>query len=59
MIGRGAILHHDWARRALADPGFTAIAPPVTRAHLEGEGLGPAFIAYMGTWKGFLAEPSA
>jgi 2,4-dienoyl-CoA reductase-like NADH-dependent reductase (Old Yellow Enzyme family) len=56
MIGRGAILHHDWAARALADPGFAAISPPVTRAHLAAEGLGPAFITYMGTWKGFIAE---
>jgi 2,4-dienoyl-CoA reductase-like NADH-dependent reductase (Old Yellow Enzyme family) len=56
MIGRGAILHHDWARRALADPAFAAIAPPVTSAHLEAEGLGPAFIAYMGSWKGFVAD---
>ncbi|WP_448577752.1 NADH:flavin oxidoreductase [Thermaurantiacus sp.] len=56
LVGRGAILHHDFAAQAIADPDFRAMAPPVRRAHLEAEGLGPAFIAYMGTWKGFLAD---
>lgn len=54
LIGRGAILHHDFAARALADPAFRAVSPPVTRAHLEAEGLGPAFIDYMNSWKGFI-----
>jgi 2,4-dienoyl-CoA reductase-like NADH-dependent reductase (Old Yellow Enzyme family) len=53
LIGRGAILHHDWARRA-ADGDFAAVALPVTRAHLETEGLGRPFIDYMATWKGFV-----
>lgn len=56
LIGRGAILHHDFAARAIADPGFTAAPRPVTRAHLEAEGLGPAFIDYMATaWNNFVA----
>lgn len=56
LIGRGAILHHDFAARAIADPGFGAIPRPVTRAHLEAEGLGQAFINYMATaWKDFVA----
>ena len=42
LIGRGAMLHHDFARRALADPAFRCIERPVSRAHLEAEGLGPA-----------------
>ncbi len=55
LIGRGAILHHDFPKRAIADPGFESIARPVTRAHLQGEGLGPAFIDYMATaWQGFV-----
>ena len=54
LVGRGAILHHDFARRVIADPGFAATAVPVTRSYLEAEGLGPAFVDYMATWKGFV-----
>jgi 2,4-dienoyl-CoA reductase-like NADH-dependent reductase (Old Yellow Enzyme family) len=57
LIGRGAMLHHDFARRALADPAFRCIERPVSRAHLEAEGLGPAFIQYVtSTWPRFVAE---
>ena len=38
------------------DPDFQAISLPVTRAHLRNERLGAAFIDYMNTWKGFVAE---
>ncbi|WP_194745389.1 NADH:flavin oxidoreductase [Thermaurantiacus tibetensis] len=55
LIGRGAILHHDFAARALADPGFAARPLPVSRAVLAEEGLSPPFIAYMETWPGFVA----
>lgn len=54
LIGRGAILHHDFAARVLADPAFASTATPVTRAHLAAEGLGEAFMNYMATWKGFV-----
>ena len=57
LIGRGAMLHHDFARRALADPAFRCIERPVSRAHLQAEGLGPAFIKYVtSTWPRFVAE---
>jgi len=54
LVGRGAILHHDFAARVLADPAFASIPTPVTRAHLAAEGLGEAFLNYMATWKGFV-----
>ncbi|WP_374527356.1 NADH:flavin oxidoreductase [Novosphingobium sp.] len=54
LIGRGAILHHDFARQALADVSFASTSVPVTRAHLKAEGLGDAFVDYMATWKGFV-----
>jgi 2,4-dienoyl-CoA reductase-like NADH-dependent reductase (Old Yellow Enzyme family) len=57
LVGRGAILHHDFPRRALADPGFESLATPVSRAHLKAEGLGEAFIGYMATWPGFVEAP--
>jgi 2,4-dienoyl-CoA reductase-like NADH-dependent reductase (Old Yellow Enzyme family) len=59
VVGRGAILHHDFPRRVAADPGFEAVRPPVTPDYLRGEGLGPAFIQYMGNWKGFVAAETA
>lgn len=56
VIGRGAILHHDFPEKIKADPDFTPIALPVPEAHLVAEGLGEAFLTYMKTWKGFVAE---
>ncbi|MES2714903.1 MAG: NADH:flavin oxidoreductase [Pseudomonadota bacterium] len=57
LIGHGAMLHHDFARRALADPGFRTVERPVTRAYLAQEGLGPAFIDYVAsTWQRFVAD---
>lgn len=59
VLGRAAILHHDFANRAAADPGFAARATPVSEAYLHAEGLGPAFVNYMRTWKGFVEEAAA
>ncbi len=57
LIGRGAMLHHDFARRALADAAFVSIERPVSRAYLQGEGLGPAFLQYVSsTWTNFVSE---
>ena len=58
ILGRAAILHHDFPRRAAADANFAAIATPVSEAYLHEEGLGPAFVNYMRTWKGFVEEPA-
>jgi 2,4-dienoyl-CoA reductase-like NADH-dependent reductase (Old Yellow Enzyme family) len=55
LLGRAAILHHDYPRLA-RNPDFRPAALPVTREHLRAEGLGPAFVDYMNTWKGFVAE---
>jgi 2,4-dienoyl-CoA reductase-like NADH-dependent reductase (Old Yellow Enzyme family) len=59
VLGRAAILHHDFPKRAAADANFTAIATPVSEAYLHEEGLGSAFVNYMRTWKGFVEEPPA
>jgi 2,4-dienoyl-CoA reductase-like NADH-dependent reductase (Old Yellow Enzyme family) len=58
VLGRAAILHHDFPKRVAADPNFAAVATPVSEAYLRGEGLGPAFVNYMRTWKGFVEEPA-
>jgi 2,4-dienoyl-CoA reductase-like NADH-dependent reductase (Old Yellow Enzyme family) len=55
ILGRAAILHHDYPKLYAADPDFTPIATPVNRAHLAAEGLSPKFIEYMNNWKGFVA----
>ena len=59
LIGRGAILHHDFVRKVAADPGFEPVARPVTRDHLRAEGLSENFVAYMDGWKGFVAAEAA
>lgn len=56
ILGRAAILHHDFPRRAAGDADFRAVALPVTRAWLRNERLGPAFVEYMNGWKGFVAQ---
>jgi 2,4-dienoyl-CoA reductase-like NADH-dependent reductase (Old Yellow Enzyme family) len=53
VIGRAAILHHDFPERA-RDAGFAPVARPVPVAHLEAEGLSPAFVDYMRNWPGFV-----
>jgi 2,4-dienoyl-CoA reductase-like NADH-dependent reductase (Old Yellow Enzyme family) len=58
VVGRGAILHHDFPRRVQADPGFEPVGLPVSEDYLRSEGLGPAFIRYMRNWKGFV-QPEA
>ncbi|MEQ1619467.1 MAG: NADH:flavin oxidoreductase [Terricaulis sp.] len=56
IVGRGAILHHDFPERVRADASFTPIGLPVSAEHLRAEGLGEAFVNYMRTWKGFVVE---
>lgn len=46
-VGMGAILHHDFATRAVADAAFTARPTPVTRDDLRAEHLGERFIDYL------------
>lgn len=47
-VGTGAILHHDFAARAVADPAFEARTRPVPRDVLrEEEHVGPAFLDYL------------
>ncbi|MGI8841288.1 MAG: NADH:flavin oxidoreductase [Caulobacteraceae bacterium] len=59
ILGRAAILHHDYPQRLAADPDFRPVAPPVTRDYLAREGLGAPFIDYMNNWKGFVAAEAA
>jgi 2,4-dienoyl-CoA reductase-like NADH-dependent reductase (Old Yellow Enzyme family) len=56
ILGRAAVLHHDFPQRAAADPEFHTIPLPVTRAYLRGEHLGAAMVEYMNNWRGFVAQ---
>jgi 2,4-dienoyl-CoA reductase-like NADH-dependent reductase (Old Yellow Enzyme family) len=56
LIGRAAILHHDFPGRVAADAGFRMATLPVTEATLRREGLGDAFIGYLRGWKDFVAD---
>lgn len=56
LLGRAAILHHDFPRRVETDAAFEPIALPVSRAHLANEGLSEVFIKYMANWPGFVAD---
>ena len=54
MLGRAAILHHDYPNQLQRDPGFTPVTIPVTADYLRAEGLGENFVQYMSGWKGFV-----
>jgi 2,4-dienoyl-CoA reductase-like NADH-dependent reductase (Old Yellow Enzyme family) len=60
LIGRAAILHHDFPVQARRDPGFTPVPLPVSADYLRRQGLGRRFLRYMQTWDGFVEpEPAA
>lgn len=54
MLGRAAILHHDFPKRYAADSRFVPVDLPVTRQYLNDEGLSDTFVTYMDNWKGFV-----
>lgn len=56
VIGRAAILHHDFPKRVEANADFRPTPNPVTPDYLRTEGLGEAFVGYMRSWKGFVAD---
>ena len=56
MLGRAAILHHDFPAQQQKNPGFSPVTLPVPREHLEKEGVSEKFIGYLSSWKGFVAD---
>jgi 2,4-dienoyl-CoA reductase-like NADH-dependent reductase (Old Yellow Enzyme family) len=60
VVGRGAILRHDFPNRIHADANYQSPQTPVTVQHLRDEGLSPAFVQYMRQWPNFVeAEATA
>ena len=57
LLGRGAIIHHDYPKLVEADPDFVPVQQPVSRDHLAREGVSPRFVDYLaGSFKGFVAD---
>ncbi|BCW90723.1 NADPH dehydrogenase [Alphaproteobacteria bacterium SO-S41] len=56
VIGRGAVLHHDFPELFKANDNFTPIPLPVSEAHLRDERLSSKLVTYMRNWKGFVAD---
>lgn len=59
LIGRAAILHHDFPERVRANPDFTPVPNPVTPEYLQAEGLSPVFVEYMRQWPNFVTAEAA
>ena len=57
VIGRAAILHHDFPLRVNGDANFRAAELPATPEFLCGQGSGKEFIRYMSTWRRFVENP--
>ncbi len=55
LAGRGGILHHDFVQKVKSDTEFEPVSLPVSRQHLQEEGLSDTFVKYMATWDGFVA----
>ena len=56
MLGRAAIINHDFPDKYQADPDFTPTALPVSPSYLNNEGLSDNFVEYMRRWKGFVTD---
>lgn len=56
LLGRAAILHHDFPLQVLANRGFEPVKIPVSREYLYSQGLSEAFVNYMSRWAGFLRD---
>jgi 2,4-dienoyl-CoA reductase-like NADH-dependent reductase (Old Yellow Enzyme family) len=56
VLGRAAILHHDFPRLAKDDAQFVMRDLPVSPETLKSEGLSDSFVGYMRNWPGFVTE---
>lgn len=54
MLGRAAILHHDFPDLYAEDARFVPVSLPVSADYLRAEGLSEAFVTYMSGWAGFV-----
>lgn len=54
LLGRAAILTHDFPNQLANDAEFEPVTIPVTAAYLNEQGLSDRFVGYMGQWPGFV-----
>jgi len=59
VIGRAAVLHHDFPLKVQHDRAFKPVPLPVSSGYLHRQGLSDAFVNYMRNWKGFVADEAA
>ena len=57
MLGRAAILHHNFPQMYEANHNFLPIEIPVSEQYLSDEGVSEKFIEYLRKWK-FVSEPN-
>ena len=56
ILGRAAILQHDFPQQVFINPDFKPVTNPVSSDYLRTQGLGEAFISYMSGWDGFVEK---
>lgn len=56
LLGRAAILRHDFPLKAYQNPELEAVELPVNQEYLHSQGLGERFVEYMRRWEGFVSN---
>jgi 2,4-dienoyl-CoA reductase-like NADH-dependent reductase (Old Yellow Enzyme family) len=56
LIGRAAIVNHDFPKRVAVDPSYAMPAIPLPRQHFAAEGVSPVFLEYLNNFG--LVEPA-
>ena len=59
LLGKAAIVCHDFPQRALQDAAFAAPALPVAPALLQAEGVSPGFVEYLRQMGGIVSSDAA
>jgi 2,4-dienoyl-CoA reductase-like NADH-dependent reductase (Old Yellow Enzyme family) len=56
LIGRAAILRHDFPKCVRRDSGYRSPPLPVSPHHLHPEGISPKFVTYLRSFPGFVSD---
>lgn len=56
LLGRAAIIEHDFPKKLQANADHTAPSLPVTSAHLTQQGVSPKFQQYLSGWPNFIQD---
>jgi 2,4-dienoyl-CoA reductase-like NADH-dependent reductase (Old Yellow Enzyme family) len=56
LIGRAAILRHDFPERVRRDARYRSPPLPVSPGHLRSEGVSPRFVEYLRSFPGFVSD---